>query len=67
MCRHAPAVRRSGHRTGRELGCGARLVSDASADYSQMSEAELEGHIASNAESLKLLRLGLSRACRVPV
>src|SRR3954468_10247822 len=22
MCRHAPAVRRSGHRTGRELGCG---------------------------------------------
>jgi hypothetical protein len=44
---------------------GTMLSSNAS-DYSTMNQEQLGALVATNVEALKLVRLGLSRTCRVP-
>src|SRR3954462_11501977 len=45
----------------------ARLVTDDAGNHSSMDREELATLITTNAESLRLLRLGLSRQCAVPI
>ena len=44
-----------------------KMVDERSSDYRDMSEAELRGLVSTNAEALKVARIGLSRECRVPL
>jgi hypothetical protein len=43
----------------------AGMVSESSADYATMNETELRELVSTNADALKLARIGLSRECRV--
>ena len=42
------------------------MLSGKASDYSTMTQTELVTLVGTNAEALKLLRVGLSRECRVP-
>jgi len=48
------------------LSAHAKLNADVGADYTSLGHDELRHLVATNAESLRLLRLGLSRTCSVP-
>src|SRR5439155_19023133 len=44
-----------------------RLVSKTSWNYRSLTRDELGALVAENAEALKLVRLGLTKECRVPI
>jgi len=48
------------------VAAGLKVAGNPS-DFTQLSEEQLVGLVATNVEALKLVRLGLSRECRVPL
>src|ERR1700677_2697324 len=42
------------------------MLADKTSDYSTMKQPELAALVATNADAIKLLRIGLSRECRLP-
>jgi hypothetical protein len=50
-----------------DLVQAGRMVADNTSDFSTMNEADLHALVTKNSEAVKFTRIGLTRACQVPL